>query len=159
MNGLQIVNFFSLDPCTGPVFGGLAMRNSPELPFVERNRGLYVLNTDVLQGDGEHWCLVFFEGAKEEFFDPFGRPPDVYGFEHLLTKRKQTKKRQYSSVCVQDLFGVTCGAHCLFFGFQRCRGFTMKEILQMYDVSNPKANDSMVANFVRDFGKSFGVKQ
>lgn len=159
MNGHQIVNFLSLDPFTGPVFGGLAMQNSPELPFVQRNKVMYVLNTDILQGAGEHWCIVYFEGGKEEFFDPFGQSPNAYGFERLLNKRKQTKKCQHNTVCVQDLLGITCGAHCLFFGFQRCRGLTMREILALYDTSNPKGNDTMVAEFVLGFGRSFGVKQ
>ncbi len=158
MNGLQIVNFLSLDPFTGQIFGGLAMQDSPELPGLDRKKVMYVLNTDVLQGEGEHWCLVYFDEDREEFFDPFGNPPGLYGFDHLLRKRSQTKRRCHNKTCVQDLLGVSCGAHCLFFGFHRSRGKGMKDIVKMYHRTDLKANDAMVIDFVHDFGKSYQLK-
>ena len=158
MNGAQIVNFFSLDGFTSQVFGGLAMRDSVELRNCERKRVMYVLNTDNSDGKGVHWCLVYFDNDLEEFFDPFGNGPEFYGFERLLSTRKRTRRRVYNSVQVQDLLGIACGAHCLFYGFHRARGYGYRDVMRYYDVGNLKKNDGMVIEFVSRFGSCFKTK-
>jgi hypothetical protein len=159
MNGAQITNFFALDPYTAPVFQGIVMKDFPSLPNIDRKKAMYVLNTDSSSGKGEHWCLVFFDGVSEEFFDPVGMPPSFHGFERLLDQRKGVKKRIYNATILQNIFGITCGAHCLFFGFHRCRGYSMNAILKLYEPANVAKNDKMVTDFVTNYGESYGLKK
>lgn len=155
MNGNQISHLLSMDRSTGGIFKGFAMRDSSTLPFPNQTPALYFLNTDVESGPGEHWCAVFFDCKKgQEFFDPFGMPPNMYGFDSLLSKRS-TSVASYNRMCVQDSTSKTCGHHCLFYAFHRCRGFLLKDILKYYSEQNLKGNDDLAVNFVVQFGKSY----
>ena len=159
MNGAQINNFLSLDPFTGSVYRGLAMQDSNFLPGVSQNRALYVLNTDKSRGEGEHWCAVYFENSIQEFWDPFGLPPEAYEFERLLSLRKGVKSKVCNGQQVQDFSNTTCGPHCLFFAFHRCRGYSMQAILKLYSQTNFTENDRMVDEFVTGFGSSYKLKK
>jgi hypothetical protein len=158
MNGQQLLTFLSLDPYAGPVLKGMAMSNSKSLENIEHAKAMYILNTDVESGKGEHWCVLYFDGDTCEFFDPFGMHPSNYGFDGLLRLRKGVAKIFINNICVQSPLSKVCGAHCLFYGFHRCRGMSMKDILTLYDKSNLFANDRMVESFVKSFGESYSVK-
>jgi hypothetical protein len=159
MNGAQIANFFSLDPCTGGIFKGLAMSDSPGLFDIEHDRAMYVLNTGTTAGKGVHWCLVYFDEHEGEFFDPIGLPPSSYGgFARLLRWRGEMTELKNTQRCVQNPFGIACGAHCLFYGFHRCRGWSMAAILSLYDQNDLVKNDQMVVDFVTGFGKNYEFK-
>lgn len=150
MNGLEISHILSLDPYTSKYFKGFGMSDTHRLSFRNVPTALYILNTDTSAGPGEHWCVVFFENQKGEFFDPFGEPPETYDFPNLLSSRS-VKNLEYNPIQVQSLTSTTCGHHCIFYALNRCRGSSMKEILKMYDLTNKAKNDDMVYNFVKKF--------
>lgn len=157
MNGSQLFTFLTLDPYAGPVLKGMAMSDSDSLKNISHPRAMYVLNTDIEEGKGEHWCVVYFDGGLCEFFDPFGMPPEVHGFDKLLRLRKGMKTRIFNPQCVQHPQSKSCGAHCLFYAFHRSRGYKLNDILDLYDKTDLQRNDIMVENFVKAFGESYSI--
>jgi hypothetical protein len=158
MNGGQIMAFLALDPGTSAVFQGLVMRDYPRLPSTGQKPALYILNTDVYAGEGEHWCAAYFENNTCEFFDPFGLPPETYGLDRVLNT-KAVARRYYNSVRVQQLSSDTCGPHCLFYSFHRCRGYSLAEILKLYNNGgNVVKSDEKAEQFVLNFGKSYALQ-
>jgi hypothetical protein len=145
-----------MDEYTCKYFRGIVMRDSESLPYEDSKKpGLYILNTDTESGKGEHWCAAFFlEGGRCEFFDPFGSYPSVYEFDEILSRRESVHN-MYNSICMQDIFSKTCGHHCLFFSYFRCRGMPISEILKLYDPADVKKNDEMVVNFMVRFGSIY----
>jgi hypothetical protein len=154
MDGMQINVLLSLDRYTSKYFKGFGMRDSNELPDINKKKCLYILNTDTEEGPGEHWCVLFYNGDYGEFFDPFGLPPHVYRFENILKLRK-TRKFVYNSVQVQDLKSIACGHHCLFYAFHRCRGESLTDILKRYKHESYEKNDQMVVEYIRKFGNIY----
>lgn len=150
MNGLEISHILSLDPYTSQYFKGFGMSDMLKLSFRNSPSALYILNTDTSSGPGEHWCAVYFENSKGEFFDPFGEPPESYNFPNLIESRSFAKMI-HNPIRVQSLTSTTCGQHCIFYSLNRCRGSSMKEILNMYDIRNTAKNDEMVYNVVQKF--------
>lgn len=158
MNGYQIATFLTLDDKTSKCFQGFVMQDSMKLPLKsDKSSSLVILNTDTESGRGEHWCVIFLESniCNFEFFDPFGFTPSFYGVSHLFYEFDNNIL--YSKKCVQSPFSNVCGAHCLFYAYNRCRGKSMEEILSIYDWNLDK-NDFMVSNFVRQFGKIYHIK-
>jgi hypothetical protein len=158
MNGHQLFTFLTMDPCTGPLLKGMAMSDSSSLKNIHHPRAMYVLNTDVEKGKGEHWCMLYFEDELCEFFDPFGMPTSAYQFENLLKLRTGIKKVIHNHMCVQNIQSKACGAHCLFYAFHRSRGVPLTRILAMYDKFDMTRNDEMVENFVLSFGEGYSIK-
>lgn len=154
MNALQMSTLFSLDPYTSRWFKGLGWVDTKQLPHPEDNPALYILNTDVERGPGEHWCVVFYENDDMEFFDPFGSPPVVYDFDRLLNSRK-SREYLYNPVCVQNPEAIVCGHHCVFYALQRCRGDSFQDIIGRYNLRDMDGNDKMVRDYVMKFGQSY----
>lgn len=153
MNGFDISYILSLDRYTSKCFKGFAMSDTYKLPFNNAKWALYIVNTDNSSGPGEHWCVLYFDKDYCEFFDPYGQPPETYGFENLI-KRRRCKYLVYNSHQVQNLTSTTCGHHCIFFALHRCRGYSMSDILNLYHSYNTQENDRMVKFFIKNLGLS-----
>lgn len=155
MNGAQMSHFLSMDHYTGRCFEGFAMRNSRSLPGNKRNNpALYILNTDVNSGPGEHWCVAYYRDGVLEFFDSFGFHPTFYQFDQLLSSRKFSDYT-FNPHMLQHFSSKFCGHHCLFFAYHRCRGLAFEEVLNLYDLNNPTKNDRMVLDFTLQFGNGY----
>lgn len=154
MNALQISALLSLDPYTSRCFKGFGWVDTKQLPYAGDDPALYVLNTDMEMGRGEHWCVVYYDRDIMEFFDPFGSPPVLYDFDEVLNSR-ESRKYLYNSTCVQNPEAIVCGHHCVHFAFHRCRDISFQEILDMYDGRDLNRNDRMVRDFVMKFGYSY----
>lgn len=158
MNSLQLSNFLSLDKYTSQYFKGFGSVDSLALPHENDVPALYILNTDVEAGKGEHWCLALYHGDGIEFFDSFGMPPVIYGFERVLSTRR-VSYCVYNPICVQNVTSKVCGHHCMFFAYHRCRGVSIDDILKIYHPWNTSVNDKMVLNFALKFGSLYDVKK
>ena len=159
MDGLQMATILSLDPFVSRFFKGFAWVDTEGLHYPSESPALYILNTDVQAGPGEHWCAVLFEGNRMEFFDPFGNHPLLYNFEALLSSRTGVSEEIYNSACVQNLSSKVCGCHCVFYAYNRCRGSDLQSVLDFYDLGNLIKNDKMVENFVTMFGSGYKIKK
>ena len=161
MNSGQLSHFLNMDRYTKGCWKGFVAQDSE--PFIwEQTRAfpaLYIINTDVSEGPGKHWCVGYLdftpneeeeEEREMEFFDSYGCPPGAYGLDRLFP----TGEIRVNTRTVQSWDSSTCGHHCLFFAYFRCRGMGMEEIVRLYS-DDLKRNDEMVTKFVLQHGKVF----
>jgi hypothetical protein len=159
MDGLQMATILSLDPYTSKYFKGFAWKDSIKLPGnVDEARRLYILNTDVREGPGEHWCAAYYEEDVVEFFDPYVNHPAVYGFQNLLEPGRENIRARFNAACLQSLDSHVCGYHCVFYAYHRCRGFSLEKVLDLYDFADMRKNDKMVERFVLKFGRGYKLR-
>lgn len=157
MNARQLISLLSLDERIHPNFKGMTMRNSTDLPFKEMSPALYLVNTDVEEGSGKHWCMLYYfeqNGRRVcEFFDSFGNHPLVYGLDSVLTQRP-FDYLTCNLRAVQEIVSVVCGAHCFFYAYHRCRALSFENVIEKYS-DDPKQNDEMVSDFVSQYGSVY----
>ena len=82
-----------------------------QLPITNQRPLAIIVNTDPSTLDGTHWTAIYLErGRPGEFFDSFGRPPDLPVAEYLSTC---CRNWIYNTRCVQGLLSTLCGAYCV----------------------------------------------
>lgn len=152
MYDTTIRTIFSTDPIIKKWFKGFSNPDRP-LPKLNKKPAIVILNTDSFKGSGLHWCVVTFFNKKEcEFFDPLGKRPDFYNFQHSLFQECSVIK--YNKFPVQSLNSINCGHHCIFFAHHRARGLDPAEIMFFYSKNDLAFNDRMVYAFIREnYGK------
>jgi len=147
MKGEAIENIISSDPQSRQWFQGFS---SPDLQIPQPVSwpALYVLNTDVSDGPGRHWCLaILFSNGVCEFFDPLGRSPGVYKFHKPIFKH--CEYISFNEYPVQSLTSTVCAHHCLFFIYHRVRGLTASKVMRKYSTTDTELNDRIVYTFIR----------
>lgn len=106
----------------------------------------FIANTDPHQQLGKHWIAFFYDNDTLECFDSYGRFPDVYSvylrqFMRQFYKIKVNKKR------LQSNDTAVCGQYCLFYLMCRTRGYSMDQIIDMFN-SDHHLNDQFVYTFI-----------
>lgn len=152
MNGLKIANILRLDPYARSKFSGYGCPDIPIVPPADK-ASLFILNTDESGGPGEHWCSVYFYDGVCDFFDSFGFPPSVYKLQGIF--EGYVGKICFNSHQVQPLTSKTCGYYCIYFGLLRCRGYTLKEIIDTFVKTDIERNDELVTKCVMQFGNVY----
>lgn len=154
MNTGEIEQALCADPFARQQFAGFSF---PDAPIeISEFPAFTVINTDLSQGPGEHWCVAYFNEKKQcDYFDPLGFPPDnplmKYNITHILTQFKNRVK--FTDVPVQALNRKTCGDHCIYFSILRCRGESFEKILRVHYVpGNTKINDLRAVQFTSQYG-------
>jgi len=141
----DIWNILTRDKRTKTSFRGVYAKD--KLPVRAPTSSLYVCNTDPSTRGGEHWVVIYIDGDRRgEFFDSSGdiRPVEKQ-FERFLYKNSRTWTR--NARAVQHLMSDACGYHCIFFAVNRCVGYSMSSIINMY-TPNLMYNDEIVKEFV-----------
>jgi len=147
MEGRLIVRIMADDGATRTVFHGLGTFDF--LPKEVHYPGAYVFNTDRQSGPGIHWVCVYFDrDGNADFFDSFGREPEMYGFSDFL--RRHARRCSYNHVQLQSLYSITCGYFCVFFLLHRCRGVPMSKIVSWFDPVCKNWNDHVISEFVQN---------
>lgn len=105
-----------------------------------------IANTDTRGGPGKHWVTFYFtDKGPDEFFDSLGKTPEYYnvGFERVL-------RRDYLTNCdrLQDFGSDTCGMYCIYYVMCRYAGMTLKDLVNVFSVSDLEMNDRFVRTFV-----------
>ena len=109
-----------------------------------------IANTDEKDSPGQHWVAFYFtKDGVCEFFDSYGRTPwqnylPWFRFIHLNSVDLLS-----NTTCFQAPTSVTCGAHCIFYLRERCKGFSMCDIKNMYS-KNVKYNDLLVVEYLKN---------
>lgn len=105
-----------------------------------------IANTDARGGPGKHWVTFYFtDNGPDEFFDSLGKTPEYYniGFERVL-------QEDYLTNCnrLQDFGSDTCGLYCIYYVMCRYAGMTLKDLVNVFSVSDLERNDQFVRAFV-----------
>ena len=141
MNTVQIAHCLETDVYMKKLCLGVFAAN--KIPKITKFPSCIIANTDIHTKSGTHWVAFYFDDYGScEFFDTYGRQPRNKYFQKL-------KPEVWSEKQVQALQSSVCGQHCVHFLYERCRGFSFDEILQLYG-TNLNANDSCVSQFVND---------
>lgn len=141
MLGERIVTILGGDTYTRRLFRGLRAldtRNAkpPTYP------ALFVYNTDVINGPGEHWvCVYYITPQHIEFWDSYGNHPHYYGLKFTGCRI------EYGTRKIQNPESYMCGPYCIFYALHRCRGVTLSKILSMFS-DDVHSNDSIVYTFM-----------
>ena len=97
-----------------------------------------VANTETAKQKGEHWVAIFVDrNGCGEYFDSYGRKP-LSTFARYLTENAPNGWKTALDSPVQSIFSTTCGQHCLYYLYNKCRGRT----------TFPFVSDEEVCNFV-----------
>jgi len=118
-----------------------------KIPFLSRSPACYVANFDVSAEPGTHWIAVYIpEVNKAEYYDSFGLPPTAD--RDVAAKIAKYDTIYWNTKRIQRYGSTACGYHCVFYLTLRCRGFSLKDVTDIFR-SNYNRNDELVFDFVR----------
>jgi len=99
--------------------GVFSIDNLPDDPH------LLVCNTDPSDKPGRHWVAIYIEDGRGEFYDSFGRRPNI-DFERSYMNRHCVSWK-FNDKLLQSKF---CGHYCIYFCIRRCGGIDMCKIMR-----------------------------
>ncbi len=144
MDTLQLRNALRRNPTTWRQFGDVC--SADRLPgFVPRRPSIYIVNTDTSGYPGKHWVTMYFpQRGPSEFFDPAGYEPEYYHrrFRNVLLVNGPTYI--YNRQGIQGTGSHYCGQMCLYYAYRRCRGLSMRTIVNQFSVTDLAYNDDKV---------------
>ena len=104
-----------------------------------------IVNTDPHYLPGKHWVAFYIdERGLLETFDSYGIPSSLYSpfMERFMnTFEEQFINRDYRAQ------KRVCGQYCLLYLMCRCKGYSMKDIINIFD-RDFKVNDQFVSNVI-----------
>lgn len=119
-----------VDPVASHRMGGILA--SDQLRHIRGTPGsFYIVNTQPSTERGLHWvCFHLPVDRREatEFWDSLGEPPERYTPEFVSFLRRQGRPYSYYTKRLQDKRSSLCGAYCLYYIVNRCRGQSMASI-------------------------------
>ena len=140
MNTLEIEQALKNNPITRKQFCGVFAADEIPTTFDTLPCGL-VVNTDPISEPGTHWVAFYLPSQEHlEFFDSYGNHPEYYGFNLKPTIWNQRK--------LQSSWTDVCGQYCIFYLYQKTKGLTMHEIVNMF-THDTSLNDCTVACYVK----------
>jgi hypothetical protein len=100
-----------------------------------------VVNLDASYLPGSHWVALCIPANKKniaEYFDSYGKKPkkiirDYLGGNYINQKRE-----------LQGLTSTICGQWCIYYIWERCRGYTLSEITNSFKGKTKDENDEIV---------------
>lgn len=145
MNSLQIYRALASDGVVGPMLGGVFPLDG--LPS-ETNKKAFVVNLDPADRPGSHWVAVYLEDDRADYFDSYGQmspvPPQIWEFMKRNGGTYRVNTETYQGPC-----STTCGQHCMFFLYHRCRGTPYRTTLRKLRPRRYEDNDKKVIKFVK----------
>ena len=101
---------------------------------------LLVCNTDPSDKPGRHWIAIYIEDGRGDFFDSFGRRPNV-DFERYMNCH--CVSWNFNDKQLQSVVSKFCGHYCIYFCILRSRGIDMRRIVRSFS-SDTGLNDALV---------------
>ena len=114
-----------------------------QLPTINKYPTSFVLNTDPSYIVGEHWLGL---ATANNFFDSFGHDPEYFGLENYVDRNSIEWESNQDKI--QGFFSNTCGHHTSFFLLFITRGFSFKEIISCFNLTNFDINDLTQLTFI-----------
>lgn len=152
MKSGEITRICSSHLHTNPYFGGCVGADGLpiKIPFFPI---FFICNSDNWSQKGSHWLLIMIRSKndKPQFFDSLGKSPFHYSknIEDFLIANS---KGGYimSSTRVQDHDTNSCGLYCLTVADYFCQGYTMAQIMSLFDKDNLSKNEILVSAYVNN---------
>ena len=143
MNTQELDSYMKTDPWIARYYGGVVAKDL--LPSTTMKPSFYIVNQDTSEKVGSHWIAMFLlDGHMSEYFDPLGKEPDL-DFKRYMTLQSQSY--QFNEKRCQNYSSNLCGQYCLFYCYFRARGYSMTDILDMFNEKDLVYNDQMVYFF------------
>ena len=128
MDGGEIEDYMTKDVLIRPYFKGVYSRDEIEhLDFDPPY--IIIVNTQPSYLDGKHWICMCIDQQQSEHFDSLGNPP-LPTMKQFLTKMGSY---EYNTERVQHPSTNSCGHFCLYYSYYKCRGYSMKDILNKFN--------------------------
>ena len=132
MDGEEIQDYMLKDPYIKKYFKGVYARD--ELHHLDVDTPnftkpyIMVVNTQPSYLGGKHWICMWIDEYSEHF-DSLGKPP-LPTMKHFLTKMGTY---QFNQDQLQHPATNSCGHFCLYYSYYKCRGYSMKDILNKFN--------------------------
>jgi hypothetical protein len=144
MNTVEITDILRNDEYSSIMFKGVFAKD--EIKGHEFSPpAAFVLNTDPSTQEGEHWIACYFDGDVSEYYDSMGLAPRFNAFNTFMNRNSSAWI--FNETTVQSPFSNACGHHCIFYILLRSRGYTMADIVGLFD-ENLDKNDTYVKNVI-----------
>lgn len=128
LTSLHLANALLSNKTTRGGFGGIVARDI--LCQIDKKPQYVVCNTDILSGQGEHWVVFYFPAdGSVEMFDSLGKNISEYPSEFGAFVNKFASRCTLSHKRIQPPHTSLCGHYCLYYIMFRCRGVSMKFIV------------------------------
>jgi len=151
MNSAEIASAVVRDPVLHSVCVGVFPSN--RLPSLKKYPSCFIANEDPASKPGSHWVAFYIPNKDTcEFFDTYGGYTRNGHFKAFIKKFDNTI---VNANRVQSPISTVCGQHALYFLFNRCRGLTFTQIVNMYS-RDAMVNDETICQFIND---TFGLKE
>ena len=145
MDSRQISRVLRKDDVASKHFVGVFP--SDKLP--KKMHGALVANTDPHNKPGMHWVAFFVDHDDcMEYFDSYGMVPFVKSFQKIL--KRSPNGWMYNTKRIQGPLSTTCGHYCVYFLLLRCRGYSLQDIVSVFDRHNLVENDITIADFINE---------
>ena len=134
MNTHHITSVISLGSANSNIFKGVFARNH----FIDQcisYPSIYIINTDNSNQSGSQWTGVYFSiDHKCQYFDSYGIPPL---FNDVVNKLRSIDSTfVYNSYVLQSLNTNVCGIYCIVFAIMKCKGYSLKDIIDLFLLTN-----------------------
>ena len=106
----------------------------------------YIINSAPSNDPGIHWLAVYLTKVPE-FFDSLGHSPMFYQFNFEDLMISHGPKYMYNTRRLQNYGSSMCGQYCIYYIISRAAGYSIEEIVQRFDHSNLRNNDTHIENF------------
>jgi hypothetical protein len=148
MNTDQIQDI--MDREMGPMFLGVFPRNrlpTSNIPLP----CCVVANTHPEHKPGEHWIGFYFDiDGHGEYFDSYGRPPNIYPEFQQFLIRNSPISFTWSGQILQGQGSLSCGQYVVYYLFHRWLQIPAEKILDVFSVSDRPMNDCLVSDWLDD---------
>jgi len=110
------------------------------------------LNDERTGQPGGHWVGIHIEKKNKpmEFFCSYGKPMRFYPDHFMKFANRNKLKVQEIKICLQSPISGVCGAHVLFYFYNRMRGCSRNAFYAKFS-KNSNKNDKIVYSFVDKF--------
>ena len=141
MNALELMDAMSVDAC---MKGGGVWSANDVLQNRFKRPTFLIVNTAESHKLGSHWVTIYLpDTGPVEFFDSLGKSPSHYHPYFHTFLQSFGSGYIWNTVAYQSPDSTLCGEYYLYFGYHRCRGVPMRDILKTLRIGD----DGQVRNF------------
>lgn len=129
------------------VMGVYAMDRLPDARKRETPYGL-IANIDGHEKSGTHWIAMYFTEKDGEFFDSYGHPPGFFSTRFATYLSRNAPTTAHNDKKIQSYYSDVCGEYCVMYLLYRSRGYSMKDMTDLFDSRHDDENDCFVREYI-----------